>query len=226
MLAKIIGSQIIIIKGSDDMNISEFDIAIESIFGDSFIGQKLRSLKMDFVSKKLINKFPGLDARGDKCIKSLAFMTFNCVKRHYENNAYFNSSEFKQYQKGKSKLSKDPTFKAPYTKGATENSVSIRYWCDLTTPMVSFICDGSESDCQKIAKPTFTKMEREFKAISSAAVKDVMSGKSELEKKCNCKISVAEIQPCSDIEVVEDNGKTRINYIQRMQIDYTIAFNV
>ena len=45
------------------MNISEFDIAIESIFGDSFIGQKLRSLKMDFVSKKLINKFPGLDAR-------------------------------------------------------------------------------------------------------------------------------------------------------------------
>ena len=69
-------------------------------------------------------------------------------------------------------------------------------------------------------------MEHEFKAISSAAVKDVMSGKSELEKKYNCKISVAGIWPCSDIEVDEDNGKTRINYVQRMQIDYTIAFNV
>ena len=183
-------------------------------------------------NNKIIKKYPGIDTRAEKCVNDINKLVYSCLKNRLEDNSYFKSKEFRQYETDEHKPESSGYYESTFNVDEGANTISIKYDNHVSLPTITVKYPSSEDDStssknyNKIAQPVFDKVDKEFTSLMKIVNKDILSEISSIEKKYDCTIGIKASGSWPHIDGYMEDGYDYNNMRADSKISCQISFNV
>ena len=183
-------------------------------------------------NNKIIKKYPGIDTRAEKCVNDINKLVYSCLKNRLEDNSYFKSKEFRQYETDEHKPESSGYYESTFNVDEGANTISIKYDNHVSLQTITVKYPSSEDDStssknyNKIAQPVFDKVDKEFTSLMKIVNKDILSEISSIEKKYDCTIGIKASGSWPHIDGYMEDGYDYNNMRADSKISCQISFNV